>query len=243
MRKQMMTLTVVLGATWWLAACGSRQAEGREAEDAVPEEMMEGSSPSSNFVEREFWLALAEEPGWHLNLAHDLYMEGKSLQASQELTKVAAILKFESRHSHSAREEGLLLGSVEEIKEVARELRFEEVPYEGLPNVEELDRVSALTFRSLAAHQVTLARDALEAGDARMAGRYIMETTKALEKGFERSEVPMGNVLTEQLHQAREVASSLEMEGDGSIEQGRLTLGSLDNAVEKLGEVVTAGRK
>jgi hypothetical protein len=33
------------------------------------------------------------------------------------------------------------------------------------------------------------------------------------------------------------------MEGDGSIEQGRTTLGSLDDAVEKLGEVVTAGRK
>lgn len=244
MKKQIMTLTVVLGATWWVAACGNRPAEGREAEAPVPgEDAVDGGSPSSSFVEREFWLALAEEPGWHLNVARDLYLDGKSQQASQELAKVAAILNFESRHSHSQREEGLLLASVQELREVARELRFQDVPYEKLPDVRELDRVSALTYRSIAAHQVTLARDALEAGDARMAGRYTVESTKALENGFERAGIPLGKVLTHQLQHARQLASHMEMEGDGSREEGRAVLGTLDDAVAKLGDVVTAGRK
>jgi hypothetical protein len=244
MRKQIVALTVALGATWWVAACGNGQVEGREAENSAPgEEMMEGASPASSFVEREFWLALAEEPGWHLNVAHDLFLAGKTGEASQELAKVAAILNFESRHSHSEREEGLLLASVQELREVARELRFQEVPYEGLPSIEELDRVSALTFRSIAAHQVTLARDALEAGDARMAGRYVLETSKAIENGFARGGIEMGNVLTEQLRKARELAARMEMDGNGTLAEGRVTLGALDEAVRKLGEVLTSGRK
>jgi len=244
MRKQIVALGVALATTWWAAACSPRESDRNEAMAAVPgEAMVEDNATPPSFVEREFWLALAEEPGWHLNVARELYLAGKPNEAAEEVSKVAAILNFESRHSHSSTEEGLLLGSVEELREVARELRFQDVPYEGLPDVRELDRVSALTFRSIAAHQVTLARDALEAGDARMAGRYITETSKALEKGFERSGTEMGNALAEKLTHAREVASQLEMDGNGSREEGMAALDRLDEAVAGLSEVLTSGRK
>lgn len=244
MKKQIVAVAVAVFATWWVTACGTREAEGTEAMSSVPgEAMVADSATPPPFVEREFWLALAEEPGWHLNVARELYLDGKVQEASEELSKVAAILNFESRHSHSAREEGMLLGSVEELREVAREVRFQEVPFEGLPDVKELDRVSALAFRSIAAHQATLARDALEAGDARMAGRYITETSNALEKGFERSGTEMGNALTEKLTHAREVASRLEMDGNGSRQEGMVALDHLDEAVAGLSEVLTSGRK
>jgi len=244
MRKQIVALAVALATTWWAAACGPREGERNEAIAAVPgEAMVEDNATPPSFVEREFWLALAEEPGWHLKVARELYLGGKPNEAAEEVSKVAAILNFESRHSHSSTEEGLLLGSVEELREVARELRFQDVPFEGLPGVTELDRVSALTFRSIAAHQVTLARDALEAGDARMAGRYIAETSNALEEGFERSGTEMGNAMTEKLTHTREVAAQLEMDGNGSREEGMAALDHLDEAVAGLSAVLTSGRK
>ena len=109
--------------------------------------------------------------------------------------------------------------------------------------MEELGRVSALAFRTIAAHQVTLGRDALVAGDARMAGRYILETAKALESGFEQGGVPLGDALAEDLWRAQEVAARLEMEGEGSREEGTATLDGLDAAVTGLGNVLTARRK
>ena len=244
MRKQTWTLAVALGMSGWLSGCGGGEVHGREPEAAVPgEAMVEDASARSSFVEREFWLALAEEPGWHLNAARDLFLGGKTQEASQELGKVATILNFESRHSHSSREEGLLLASVQELREVSRELRDEQKPLDGPPSTVELDRVAALAFRTIAAHQVTLARDALEAGDVRMAGRYILETSKAVESGFGRANVEMGNALTEHLQQAREVAAHMEIQGDGSIVEGRATLDNLNSAVKGLGEVVTSRRK
>ena len=244
MRNQMLTLALAVGMSGWVAGCGSREVRGSEPGAAVPgESVVEDASVPSSFVEREFWLALAEEPGWHLNAARSLFLDGQTQKAAMELAKVAAILSFESRHSHSSREEGLLLASVQELREVSRELREEHEPLDGPPSTVELDRVAALAFRTIAAHQVTLARDALEAGDVRVAGRYILETSKAVESGFGRANVEMGNALTEELRHAREVASHMELEGDGSMVEGRATLDDLDSAVKGLGEVVTSRRK
>jgi hypothetical protein len=244
MKIQILTLTAALGLCAWLSACENEEIHGREPEAAIPgEAVVEDAAPPSSFVEREFWLALAEEPGWHLNAARDLFLAGKTQEAAQELSKVAAILNFESRHSHSPREEGLLLASVQELREVSRELRDETRPLDGPPSTVELDRVAALALRSIAAHQVSLARDALEAGDVRMAGRYIMETSKAVESGFARANEAMGNALTQKLRQAREVAGRMEMDGNGSLVEGRETLDALDSAVTGLGEVVTSRRK
>ena len=238
MNRQILILALSLGVSWWGTGCGNGEAGGKEPGAAL----VQDTSASSSFVDREFWLALAEEPGWHLNAARDLFLEGQTEGASKELVKVAAILNFESRHSHSPREEGLLLGSVQELREVALELKHEDKPLEGPPSTTELDHVEALAFRTIAAHQVALARDALEAGDARMASRYILEVTRAVEAGFQRSGEPMGSAMAFHLKQARQVASQLESEGDGSLEEGLATLDHLDTAEKELGEVLTSRR-
>lgn len=244
MRTQVIgpALTLVVGA--WVAGCGNQVAEGNEPETGLLEEpVLENTSPPSPFVEREFWLALAEEPGWHLNLARQLFLDGETDRASQELGKVAAMLNFESRHSHSPKEQGLLLASVQELREVARQLRFKDVPLEGSPSVHEFDRVSALTFRTIAEHQVALARDALGEGDVRMVGRLVVETAKALENGFLRSEVDPGHVMTQELQHAKEEGRLMELDGEGSREEAVSVLDDLDSAVNGLTEVVTSRRK
>ena len=244
MKTKSMTLSLALMVACGVSACVGRPAEGNEPEAGISgEPMVEGTSVPSSFVERAFWLALAEEPGWHLDRARELFMDGQAEMASQEYSKVAAILNFETRHSHSPREQGLLLASVRELREVARQLRYQEVPYEGVPSVEELDRVSALVFRTIAAHQVTLARDALEAGDPHMAGRYILETAKAVENGFHRSGTDMGNAMRQGLAKAKEAAGELEREGNGSRESSLAVLDDLDAAVNGLSAVLTSGRK
>ena len=244
MNKQTFILAATLGVTWWAIGCGSGTIEGREPETMLSaEEGSEEPFSTSSFVEREFWLALAEEPGWHLNAARDEFLEGHNRRAAEELEKVAAILNFETRHCHSLRERGLLLASVAELREVARGLHFGVHPQGGGPSMEELGRVSALAFRTIAAHQVTLGREALVAGDALMAGRYILETTKALEAGFEQGGIPLGNTLAGDLSRAREVAARLEIEGEGSRQEGTATLDNLDVAVTELGDVLTSRRK
>jgi hypothetical protein len=244
MKTKTITPAVFLLVASGISACGSRPAEGIEADPEIPgDSMVEGAAAPSSFVERAFWLALAEEPGWHLDRARELFMDGQTEMASQEFSKVAAILNFETRHSHAPREQGLLLGSVQELREVARQLRYQEVPYEGVPSVEELDRVSALAFRTIAAHQVALARDALEAGDPHVAGRYITETTRAVENGFHRCGTDMGNAMRRELAHSKEVAARMEMEGNGSRDESLATLDDLDAAVNGLSEVLTSGRK
>jgi hypothetical protein len=226
-----------------LSGCGNHQmaASELETESMASEEGGSAAVPTP-FVEREFWLALAEEPRWHLDAARGLLEDGNPALASVEVAKVAAILNFESRHSHSPREEGLLLASVEELREVARNLRLEENADGSLASLPELDRVSALVLRSVAAHQVTLARDALEDGDARMAGLLTRETAHALQAGFERSGVDPGSAVRDELREARKVGLRMQIDGEGSREEGLATLDELDATVTALGNVVT-GRK
>jgi len=243
MRGTGMALAVLLGCTCWLAGCGNGQGEAVAAESAPSADKVEEPSAPSSFVEREFWLALAEEPGWHMNVARESFLDGRSRKASEELEKVAAILNFEVRHSHSSKERGHLLGSIQELREVAKNLRHEEDPGNGPVSLAELDRVSALAFRTLAAHQVTLARDALEAGDARMAGRYIQETVKAILRGFELAEVDPGNAMESRLQVADAVGERLVMDGDGSRELGLESLDHLDGSVEGLSNVLTSRRR
>ena len=75
-----------------------------------------------------------------------------------------------------------------------------------------------------------------------MASRYILEITRAVETGFQRSGEPMGSAMASHLQQARQVASRLESEGDGSHEEGLATLDHLDTAEKELGEVLTSRR-
>jgi hypothetical protein len=227
-----------------LAGCGNGKREAAAAEAmAAPDRAAEERSAPSSFVEREFWLALAGEPGWHMNAARDEFLAGNPRQASGELEKVAAILNFEIRHSHSPKERGLLLGSIQELREVARDLRNQEGPDHGPVSLAELDRVSALAFRTLGAHHVTLGRDALEAGDGRMAGLYIQETVKAIRSGFERGGIETGEAMEVRLRSAEEVAERLTQDGDGSHEMGLASLAHLDGGVEGLGNVLTSRRK
>jgi hypothetical protein len=245
MKRKITTLYVILGMVWWVTGCRNVATEGSELEDLVLDEVVDGGgSPlASGPVEREFWLALAEEPGWHLSNARDFFLQGQTREASEELAKVAAILNFESRHSHSPRETGLLFGSVQEVREVARQLRFEAEPTEGRPSVEEFDRVAALTFRTVAAHQVALARDALEAGDGHMAGRYILETSNSLAQGFDLGGIEMGRAIALDLKNARDLATRMDVSGEGSLDEGRKTLENLEAAVDGLGNVLTGRRK
>jgi hypothetical protein len=244
MKMRTIILAVPLGLILGTGACQNGTLEGREPDEIASNDGETGVAPvRSSLVEREFWLALAEEPGWHLDEARTRYLEGKARETAQDLEKVAAILNFETRHSHSQRERGLLLASVSELREVVRQLRLGIDPGRGGPSLAELDRVSALTFRTIAAHDVTLGRDALEAGDARMAGRYMGETVKALRAGYERSGISLGEVLTSHLEQAQGAAVRLETEGNGTREEGFVNLDHLDEAVLELGNVVTNRRR
>lgn len=207
------------------------------------EAVVEEAAVPPAFVEREFWLALAEEPGGHMRIAREDFLSGRPRKASEELEKVAAILNFEVRHSHSDRERGLLLGSIQELREVALELRYDRGPRSGIPSLAEIDHVIALAFRTLGAHQVTLGRDALEAGDARMAGLYIQETVKAIQNGFEFAGVDPGAAMESRLRTAKEVGERLAQEGDGSRAEGLEALDHLDGALEGLSNVLTSRRR
>lgn len=246
MRTIVWTLPIALGLIWWTTGCGSGPAEGMEPGGLGPRttqaEFDQGAVHSS-VAERGFWMALAEEPAWHLNKARELYMEGETKRASMELTKVASILDFERRHCHSPREGGLLLASVQELREVARVLRYQDHPNERVFSIRALDRVEALALRTIAAHQVTLARDALEAGDGRMAGRYISETVTSIQAGFNRGGIEVGSAVTGELESARKVANRLEIEGNGSRDEGLRALDDLDSEVKGLGETLTGGRR
>jgi hypothetical protein len=244
MREGIDVFAVILGITLCVIGCGNGSSEAWDGEIQLVSEEGRGPAFSTHwFVGREFWLALAEEPGRHLAGARGEFLEGRTRRAAEELEKVAAILKFETRHCHSGKERALLLASVSELREVARGFLPEADPGGGRSSIKELDRVSALAFRSIAAHQVTLGRDALVSGDARMAGRYILETTKALEAGFDLGGIPAGNVLEAHLRGAKEVGARLEIEGEGSREEGSATLDALEAAVIGLGNVLTSRRK
>lgn len=245
MKRKTTILYVILGMVWWVTGCRNVATEGSEPEALLLDEEVDGGgSPlASGPVEREFWLALAEEPGWHLSNARDFLLAGQTREASEELAKVAAILNFESRHSHSPRETGLLFGSVQEVREVARQLRSEKDPAEGLPSVAEFDRVAALASWTVAAHQVALARDALEAGDGHMAGRYILETSRSLAKGFDLGGIEMGHAIALDLKNAQDLATRMDVSGEGSLDEGRASLDKLEAAVDGLGNVLTGRRK
>jgi hypothetical protein len=193
-------------------------------------------------IEREFWLAIAEEPGWHLDEARELYLAGDTHGASSDLTKVASMLKFESRHSHSQEEARPLLLAVEELREVSGLLRQEEKPDGWVPDTKALDRVSARTFRALAAHHLALARESMDGSDGLMAGRYIMESAHDIAQGFARVHVDPGNVVEKDLSDARALADHLIWEGDGDRAGTQAALDRLAEALNGLGEVLGSRR-
>ena len=147
MKKGIAVFTLTIGIAWCVIGCGSESGKSRDDGIQLPSKVGGGAAFSSSwFVGRELWLALAEEPGWHLAGARGEFLEGRKRRAAEELEKVAAILKFETRHCHSGKERALLLASVSELREVARSLLPEAYPQGGDPSIKELDRVSALAY-------------------------------------------------------------------------------------------------
>ncbi len=240
LNRKLIVLAAGLGMTVTLALAGcqgDQKEENQLLANSTEPETIAPSDPSY-LVEREFWLALAEEPRWHMDTGRDLFQEKKYDLASIEFAKAASILNFECRHSHSPREEGLLLGSVDELRELSRDLRYREDAEGGLVTLKEMDEVEARAFRAIAAHQVALARDALEEGDARTAGALSRETAHAVEAGFLRSGVEMGEAMTKELENAREVGLRMQLNGDGTRMEGLGVLDDLDAAVRRLGTTV-----
>lgn len=244
MKTSRIPLVAATGLLLSLSGCWNGEGLAREAgtwDDSLGVEA--SSEGNSSFVEREFWLALAEEPQWHLDTARQLFQADKPREASIELAKVAAILNFESRHVHSSREEGLLFASVQELREVSRQLRVQHDALGGPVSEVELDRVEALALRSIAAHQVALARDALRDGDGRRTGLLIRITANAIQSSFERAGEDPGSALTDRLENARRSGRKMQWEGDGTLEGTLSTLQGLDSAVEALGNVLTGRRR
>ncbi len=229
-----------------LAGCHAQKVEGAEGQDleaTIQDEAAADKEVSPPFVEREFWLAMAEEPGWHLSEARQRFLDGDSQGAAEDLIKVAAMLKFETRHAHSSFEREKLLESVDDLRELARELKFEEVPYEGVPDVEPLDQVAARTFEALAAHHLALANESLQAGDALMAGRYLQESANDIQKGFARADVDPGGVVKEDVANARSLADQLVTEGNGDRTDVQQAVDRLQDAEHGLAEVLGSRRK
>jgi len=244
-RSTRMGLGLLLASTTVLSLAGC--GDGIPAEQELLARSVETGDSATHEpsypVEREFWLAMAEEPRWHIDAAREFFLDDSFNMASLEMAKAASILNFECRHSHSEEQEGLLLASVEEIREVARDLRFQDTEEGGLVSLEELDMVAALAYRSIAAHQVALARDALMQGDARTAGALSRETAHALQLGFRRGGIKMDTAMARQLTEARETGLKMQLDGDGTKAEGLDVLEHLDEGVRRLGNALTDRRK
>jgi hypothetical protein len=227
-----------------LAGCQVSGHQGAAAEVTTDDAgLPPTSSAPSPGIEREFWLAIAQEPGLHLAEARELYLAGDMRGASADLVKVASMLKFEARHSPSEDEARPLLLAVEELREVASVVRSEEGQQAWTPNTKPIDRVSARTYRALGTHHLALSRKSLDAGDALMAGRYIKESANDIEQGFARANEQPGAVMEKDLGDARILADRLAWNGDGDQAEARTALGRLDDALNGLGEVLGSRRK
>jgi hypothetical protein len=248
--KDLMVGSMLMAAVG-LAGCQAKDAHGMDAEvadvvaDVATGRMEEATEAkeASGFVEREFWLALAEEPGWHLEQARDLYLAGDTRLASEELNKVAALLNFESRHSKSDEARRRLLASVEELREVASVVRLEGTSEGQEVKTAPVDRVEARTFRALGVHHLALARQSLETGDALMASKYTVESANDVELGFARAGEDPGRVMLGDLADARALAERLEKDGDGGRLEVTAALDRLEDALNGLGEVLGSRRK
>jgi hypothetical protein len=242
-RAAVLNASAALVALFALVGC---QVNGQE-QDAAAAVTPEGAgqpakADPSPQIERGFWLAIAEEPGWHLNQARELYMAGDTRGAAADLIKVASMLKFEARHSPSEDQARPLLLAVEELREVASVVRGEAEDEPWTPDTEVLDRVSARTYRALGAHHLALARVSLDAGDALMAGRYIQESSNDIEQGFAMAGENPGAVMENDLNDARIFADRLVWEGDGNRGAANGALDRLAEALHGLGEVLGSRR-
>ena len=237
-------LGLALGTSLVLSptACQDSRTEERGLleEDSLPS-LLAADSP--DFVDREFWLALAEEPLLHLSAARDRFLGGEHNLASMELVKVAAILHFESRHAHSSEEERLLMSSVTELREGARRLRRTEDLWVSPISLEEMDEVATRALRSIAAHQISLSRDALNSGDGRVAGALLRESSRALAAGFQLSRVDGDPALNQGLEAARKMGLTMQVQGNGSHREMAAALDQMDSIVTALGRVVTGRRR
>ena len=245
MRKRMMAWIPLAGLSVLVLMTG---CQGRGEDDAVEDSMgnvayAAEAEDGSGFVEREFWLALAEEPGWHLEEARKLYMGGDARAAADELTKVAALLKFETRHSGSEEATRRLLASVEELREVARTIRFQEEPNWTAPNKEELNRVEAQAFWAMGVHHLSLAEESALAADPLMASRYITESANDVEMGFARAGADPGRTMMEDVADAQALATRLAEEGDGDPVAIKDSIDRLGDAINGLGEILDSRRK
>jgi hypothetical protein len=226
-----------------LTACNSGEREDGDTEvvteNAEPEAVAERLPP----IEREFWMAIAENPGLHLNEARTLLVARDARGAAAELLKVAAQLRFETRHSSSPNEARPLLVAVEQLERVANLIRFEEEPGPWTGDIETVDRVSAQTYQAMGTHHLALARENLEEGDFLMSGLYMQESAKDIRQGFARAEVDPGALMEKDFEDARNLAGRLVREGKGDRDDAQAALGSLADALDGLGEVLGSRRE
>lgn len=134
------------------------------------------------WIEEGEWVHLSEEPGRHLDHAHDAFVAVDAREAAAELRKAAAFMRVSARDAGD-RVQTTLNSSVKELEALAR--RMEKGTVKAAADV---DVATARAHHALAEYHNAKARQAWTAGEHHRAGRFWRSAATSLERATARTD-------------------------------------------------------
>ena len=187
-------------------------------------------------IDEETWVLLLDEPGSHLEKAHESFLKKDFHAAAAEMKKAAAYCLIEAKRATSVGRDGLVAAG-HELEKLA-----DDVKNGTVDAIKSVDSVFARAYHALAKHHHLKASEAWTKKDAKEVGHAIHASASYVERGF----VAAGHEIDADVHrtldEARKVSGEL-ISGSGKLgEDVGSAISECGKQTELLGQRISGKR-
>lgn len=161
-------------------------------------------------IDEDVWVVLLDEPGHHLEKAHENFLKKDFEAAGAEMKKAAAYCRIEAQRATGEARDGLV-ASGKELEKLADEAKSGTVAA-----VKDVDAAFARAYHALGKHHYLKATESWTKKEAKHVGHALHASASYVEKGFVSAGQKVEAGVHETLDGARKLSGDL-ISGSGKL--------------------------
>jgi len=193
--------------------------------------LAQSGEPSFVTVDENLWITFYDVPSHRFRAIRDAFVRRDFDSASRDLVTSASYLKIESARASPA--------IAERLDDVATQMTSiaKAMDDQNVTSVT-LDKLFGRAHWLLAQHYLSLAREARDANNNRMSGRYLWATTHHLERAVLWSNARIDREVVKTLEGLRDLAMRLQDDQEANAARKEKPIVRAEKVLVKLGAVI-----